>query len=327
MLLKAVAQVKIKLVKLLMDGGVDVNFQGYDGKTPLIVACSFVVEKKDSDSESLMMLISLLIKGGANTNAHDMKGRTPLMYAVRHFLSTDIIELLLANSADPTILDNNGRNTLHYIKRKCLPYYRCIFKRYLRSEFNSHSHDVQILNSRPPNSSNTIMCSQSTIDKDDNIFRRVSDSTTTCRQNKLTLLPKRKCKSCSSKSFAIKNTIPEENECEKQTLRPSERFSTAEGDKQLIKDDIHIIPMNEYKLKKNKESDTLYSNAASAKSYLSVEMENKKGKATFGNLTCKRVLKSCSRSRGNLWQGISKCDNKMMQTGITNVPVKLPPIF
>ncbi|VDI05608.1 Hypothetical predicted protein, partial [Mytilus galloprovincialis] len=324
MLLKAVAQGKIKLVKLLMDGGVDVNFQGYDGKTPLIVACSFVARNKNSDSESLMNLINLLIKGGANTNAHDMKGRTPLMYAVRHFLSTDIIKLLLDNGANPTMLDNNGRNTLHYIKRKCLPFYRCIFQRYLGPELSSH--DLQIFNNCPHNSTNKLIFSQSTFNMEDNIFRRASDSTDTCRQNKLKL-PKRKCNSYSNQSFIINKSINKENECDKQALRPYEKCSIAEGDKKSGKDDIRIIQMNEYTLKKNNESDTLPSNAASSKIYQSDKMEDNNRKTTVDNLTCKRVLKSSFRSSGNVWQGISKLENKMMQTGMTNVPVKLPPIF
>ncbi|CAC5367607.1 unnamed protein product [Mytilus coruscus] len=208
MLLKAVAQRKIKLVKLLVDGGVNVNYQGYDGKTPLIVACSFVEEKKDSDS--LIVLINLLIKCGANTNAQDIKGRTPLMYALRHCLSIDVIQLLLDNDADPTILDKNGRSMIHYIKVKFLPRYRCVFKTYMRSELNSHSYYVQRITSRPLNSSKTIICRQSTVGIEDNIFRRVSDSTETCRQNKLKPLSKRKCKSYSSESFIVCNPILEE---------------------------------------------------------------------------------------------------------------------
>ncbi|CAG2206774.1 unnamed protein product [Mytilus edulis] len=249
MLLKAVAQGKIKLVKLLIDGGVDVNFPGYDGKTPLIVACSFVAEKKDSDS--LIVLINLLLKRGANTNAQDMKGRTPLMYAVRHFLSIDIIQLLLDNDAD--ILDNNGRSMLHYMKRKGLPKYRCILKQYMASALSSRSHYEQSVNIRSVNL--TSIYSQSTVDLENNIFWRVSDSTETCRQNKLTLLPKRKCKSCTSESLIVFNPVPEEIEGVKQSLRTCEKLSTAEGDNQLIKDDVNRIS------ELNKKSRTLYNNA------------------------------------------------------------------
>lgn len=70
---------------------IDVNCRGYDGKTPVLVACSFVPEDKDSDS--LLSLVDRLIRGGANPNVQDPIGRTPLMYAVRYSLSTDIITL------------------------------------------------------------------------------------------------------------------------------------------------------------------------------------------------------------------------------------------
>ncbi|CAC5367616.1 unnamed protein product [Mytilus coruscus] len=184
MMLKAVAQRKIKLVKLLLDGGVDVNFQGYDGKTPLIVACSFLHENENSDS--MIMLINLLIKGGANINAQDMKGRTALMYAVRHVLATDIIQLLLDNGADPNILDDEGRNTYYYIRRNIWPRYKKILRKCLRSQHdtkvidnNHHYHDLQRVNDYPLlyHGSSHYNDSQSTVGgPKDNIYRRASDS-------------------------------------------------------------------------------------------------------------------------------------------------------
>ncbi|CAC5380627.1 unnamed protein product [Mytilus coruscus] len=86
-LLKAVTKGEIKLVKLLIDGGVDVNCQGYDGKIPLLEACSFVPENKDSDF--LFVLVDILLNGGANPNVQDPIGRTPLMYALRYSLSAE----------------------------------------------------------------------------------------------------------------------------------------------------------------------------------------------------------------------------------------------
>ena len=317
MLLKAVAQGKNKLVKLLIDGGVDVNFPGYDGKTPLIVACSFVAENKDSDS--LIVLINLLLKSGANTNAQDMKGRTPLMYAVRHFLSIDIIQLLLDNDADPTILDNNGRSMLHYMKGKCLPKYRCILKQYMASALSSRSHYEQRVNIRSVNL--TSIYSQSTVDLENNIFRRVSDSTETCRQNKLTLLPKRKCKSCTSESLIVSNPIPEEIEGVKQTLRTcGEKLSTAEGDNQLIKDDVNRIS------DLNKKSHALYNNAYSTKTHRFTEIADKRRKTALDTVHCKHSIESVSHTKRQVWNSVSDIDKIMLQTEIIRFPVKLPPI-
>jgi hypothetical protein len=44
-LLTAVALKKLKLVKILLEGGAKVNQKGYDGKTALTVACSVLIEE------------------------------------------------------------------------------------------------------------------------------------------------------------------------------------------------------------------------------------------------------------------------------------------
>jgi hypothetical protein len=44
-LLTAVALKKLKLVKILLEGGVKVNHKGYDAKTALIVACYVFIEE------------------------------------------------------------------------------------------------------------------------------------------------------------------------------------------------------------------------------------------------------------------------------------------
>ena len=148
MLLKAVAQRKIKLIKLLLQGGVNIDIQGYDGKTPLIVACSFVPE--DFENETLVVLIEFLLKNGASPNLQDIKGRTALMYAFRHALSVDIIDKLLQNGAEPMITDFDGLNAFDFISDTIWPKYRHYMKsseqykrRLMKSEENNNVVDVK----------------------------------------------------------------------------------------------------------------------------------------------------------------------------------------
>jgi hypothetical protein len=57
-LLTAVALKKLKLVKILLEGGAKVNQKGYDGKTALTVACSVLIEEFDHPN-SLFFVIRL----------------------------------------------------------------------------------------------------------------------------------------------------------------------------------------------------------------------------------------------------------------------------
>lgn len=114
-------------MKLLLQGGVDIDYQGYDGKTPLIVACSFLPEE-NTEKEPLLPIIKLLLKEGADPNVHDLKGRTAIMYAFRHALSIDIVETLIQNGADPTKCDMNGLNAFDFLSKKVWPKYRHYMK-------------------------------------------------------------------------------------------------------------------------------------------------------------------------------------------------------
>ncbi|CAG2224737.1 unnamed protein product [Mytilus edulis] len=312
MMLKAVAQRKIKLVKLLLDGGVDVNFQGYDGKTPLIVACSFQHQHQDSDS--LIMLINLLIKGGANINAQDMKGRTALMYAIRHVLATDIIQLLLDNGADPNILDDEGRNTYNYIRRNIWPRYKSILRTYLKSHHkttvseNKHNnHDLHRVNDYHLVYNNND--SPSTVSGTlDNINRRAFDPSASCHLNKVTLLPKRKCKFYSTKFRFSCNLIHEENESDITMEGPIEEFRNGKTNKQCTHD------LDQFRM--NKED---YHSANTKRQCLSTYS----CKTTLNNIKCKNGFKS---RKDNLQHCVSDVDKAIVKIGFKGIPVKLPPI-
>ncbi|CAC5401374.1 unnamed protein product [Mytilus coruscus] len=328
-LLKAVAKGEIKLVKLLVDGGVDVNCRGYDDKTPLLVACSFDPEYKNSDY--IFVLVEILIRGGANPNAQDQIGRTPLMYAVRHSLSTGIINLLLENGADPNIHDKNGRNIVSYTKKKYWPTYRCIFKKHLWAESTFQYNDLRQFNNCPMvpcsytdfkercsslTKSNTIV-KHLQYDVGDHILRRMSDHNESCYAKNRSLLPKQKCKSYGQKSFAEYKPIPEENENEKQALRPCK--------------EICFRGCETHQLYRNIE------NNHTCKQNMNIVSGNTKNSVAFNRhsseeMVDKRVTlaydtsKSSPHGRRTAFSGVSEIDKVMVLRGIKNTPAKLPPI-
>ena len=126
-LLTAVALKKLKLVNILLEGGVKVNHKGYDAKTALIVACYVFIE--EVHHPNILIFVRLLLMHGEDPNIRDMKGRTCLMYAFQHTLPLDVIDMLLTHDASPTIEDNGGNNDLYFIQPTELPKYLKYFER------------------------------------------------------------------------------------------------------------------------------------------------------------------------------------------------------
>ncbi|VDH99830.1 Hypothetical predicted protein [Mytilus galloprovincialis] len=121
------AQQKKKLVRLLVDGGTDVNYQGYDGKTALMIACSFISQ---SEKDKVIFFVKLLLDRGADPNLRDINGRTVLMHAFRYRASTSVVKILLNKGADPAIYDKKGFNAFCYIRTENSHAYAECFDRY-----------------------------------------------------------------------------------------------------------------------------------------------------------------------------------------------------
>ena len=117
------------MVRLLLDGGTDVNYQGYDGKTPLSIACSFI--HQTDDDGKVLFLVKLLLRHGANTNIQDINGRTPLMHAFRYGSSSEVVNLLLENDAQLEICDKNGMRALDFLNYKSFQKYAECLNRFL----------------------------------------------------------------------------------------------------------------------------------------------------------------------------------------------------
>jgi ankyrin repeat protein len=107
----AVCMNHFKIVKLLLDAGVDVNSHSHEklylpGATALHFAASW----------GRLELAKLLLDRGADINARDARGATPLHFAATR-PSESIARLLLQRGADVKAADLEGKTPLDYCRR------------------------------------------------------------------------------------------------------------------------------------------------------------------------------------------------------------------
>ena len=79
-LINALSDGKMKLAKLLIEGGQNVNCCNSSGVTPLMLASILKVENEHIPKK--LQLIKCLLENKANLYAVDLPGRTALMYAL-----------------------------------------------------------------------------------------------------------------------------------------------------------------------------------------------------------------------------------------------------
>lgn len=113
------------MARLLLDGGTDVNYRGYNGKTALIIACCFLQQKDEEGT--IVRIVELLLNKGADPNLTDMNGRTAIVHAFRYNASSNVVRLLLKCGANPSISDNKGLTAFCYIKEKSWLVYASCF--------------------------------------------------------------------------------------------------------------------------------------------------------------------------------------------------------
>lgn len=116
----------MKLVRLLLEGGTEVDYQGYDGKTALMIACSFI--QQDDGDPNVAFLVKTLLDHDADPNVQDFNGKTALMYAFCYNSPPDVIKFLISKGADLDICDENGMNAWEYLTDKAYTRYSTCLK-------------------------------------------------------------------------------------------------------------------------------------------------------------------------------------------------------
>ncbi|XP_010220022.1 PREDICTED: ankyrin repeat domain-containing protein 34C [Tinamus guttatus] len=109
-LLKAVWLGRLRLTRLLLEGGAYINESNEKGETALMVAC--VTKHVDQQSISKAKMVKYLLDNRADPNIQDKAGRTALMHACMQGAGADVVSLLLENGADPSLEDHSGASAL-----------------------------------------------------------------------------------------------------------------------------------------------------------------------------------------------------------------------
>lgn len=109
-LLKAVWLGRLRLTRLLLEGGAYINESNEKGETALMVAC--ITKHVDQQSISKAKMVKYLLDNRADPNIQDKSGKTALMHACIRGAGGDVVSLLLENGADPSLEDHSGASAL-----------------------------------------------------------------------------------------------------------------------------------------------------------------------------------------------------------------------
>ncbi|KAG9330811.1 hypothetical protein JZ751_021961 [Albula glossodonta] len=111
-LLKAVWLRRLRLTRLLLEGGAYINESNERGETPLMLAC--LSTHTDAQSASCAKMVQYLLENQADPNIQDKAGKTALMHACSAQAGHQVASLLLSNGADPSLEDRGGASALVY---------------------------------------------------------------------------------------------------------------------------------------------------------------------------------------------------------------------
>ncbi|NXU70556.1 AN34B protein, partial [Oreotrochilus melanogaster] len=111
-LIRAVYQRRLRLTRLLLEGGAYVNESNERGETPLMIACR--TKHLDPQSVSKAKMVKYLLENSADPNIQDTSGKTALIHACQEKAGPEVVSLLLKSGADPSLQDHTCRSALVY---------------------------------------------------------------------------------------------------------------------------------------------------------------------------------------------------------------------
>ncbi|XP_077862046.1 ankyrin repeat domain-containing protein 34C-like [Saccoglossus kowalevskii] len=111
-LLKGVWLGRLRLTRLLIEGGTDINGTNDEGQTALMISC--MSKHKDAQSVSRAKMVKYLLENKAKVNTRDKHGKTALMYACIEKAGYEVVKTLLDYDADPRIEDKFDASALVY---------------------------------------------------------------------------------------------------------------------------------------------------------------------------------------------------------------------
>ncbi|NXG65996.1 AN34B protein, partial [Hemiprocne comata] len=111
-LIRAVHQSRLRLTRLLLEGGAYINESNDRGETPLMIACR--TKHVDSQSVSKAKMVKYLLENKADPNIQDKSGKTALMHACLEKAGPEVVSLLLKSGADPSLQDHSNCSALVY---------------------------------------------------------------------------------------------------------------------------------------------------------------------------------------------------------------------
>ncbi|XP_066473553.1 ankyrin repeat domain-containing protein 34B [Tiliqua scincoides] len=111
-LIKAVYHSRLRLTRLLLEGGAYINESNDRGETPLMIACK--TKHVDHQSASKVKMVKYLLENKADPNIQDKTGKTALMHACLQKAGPDVVSLLLKSGADLSLQDHSGNSALIY---------------------------------------------------------------------------------------------------------------------------------------------------------------------------------------------------------------------